>query len=246
MRILITNDDGINSEGLRALAETLEKRGEVFVVAPDRERSAVSHSLTLHRPLRYEKIKKNFYAVDGTPTDCVYLAVNKLLKERPHIVVSGINKGGNFGDDITYSGTVSAAVEATLLKIPAFAISLAAKKDFKFRGAAQFATRLVEYILKNGMPKDTFLNVNIPNVNPEEIKSHMITKLGKRIYGSGIVEKVDPRGGKYFWIGTDGLGFEDLEGTDYYAIKRNFISITPIHLDLNNYSAMEELRQWKL
>ena len=163
-KILVTNDDGIYSKGIILLAKALTEVGEVFVVAPDREKSAIAHSLTLHRPLRVEKIKRNFYAVDGTPADCVHLAVNAILPERPGLVVSGINKGGNLGDDITYSGTVSAAFEGTLLGIPSFAVSLVARSHFKFHPAARFAVRVAQAILKKGLPKDTLLNVNVPNL----------------------------------------------------------------------------------
>ncbi|HCY19768.1 MAG TPA: 5'/3'-nucleotidase SurE, partial [Deltaproteobacteria bacterium] len=160
--ILVSNDDGIHSEGIKALARALKRVGDVFVVAPDRERSAASHSLTLHRPLRVEKIGINSYAVDGTPTDCINIAVNGILKKRPDLVVSGINKGGNLGDDVTYSGTVSAAMEGTLLGIPSFAISLVSRENFYFNIAAKFAARLARHILKKGLPKDTLLNVNVP------------------------------------------------------------------------------------
>ena len=172
-KILVTNDDGIYSKGIILLARALTEVGEVFVVAPDREKSAIAHSLTLHRPLRVEKIKRNFYAVDGTPADCVHLAVNAILPERPGLVVSGINKGGNLGDDITYSGTVSAAFEGTLLGIPSFAVSLVARSHFKFHPAARFAVRVAQAILKNGLPKDTLLNVNVPNLD-EERRSSLI------------------------------------------------------------------------
>src|SRR4030042_6381203 len=164
-KILVTNDDGIHSKGILVLAKALREVGDVFVVAPDREESAIAHSITLHRPLRVEKIKKNYYAVDGTPADCVHLGVNVLLPDRPELIVAGINKGGNLGDDVTYSGTVSAAFEGTLLGIPSFAISIDARSHFKFHTAARFAVRVARYIAKTGLPKNTFLNINVPNVD---------------------------------------------------------------------------------
>ncbi len=220
--------------------------GEVFIVAPDRERSAASHSLTLHKPLRVEKIGPNAYAINGTPTDCINLAVNGILKKRPDLVVSGINKGGNLGDDVTYSGTVSAAMEGTLLGIPSFAISLVSisRENFDFKNAARFAARLARFILKNRLPKDTLLNINVPDV--DEIKGYRITKQGKRLYGDAVVEKVDPRGKKYYWIGGDILKWEGGEDTDFKAITSNFISITPVHLDMTNYASFKELHKWKI
>ena len=200
--ILVTNDDGIQSKGIMALAKVLREIEDVLIVAPDIEQSAVAHSLTLHRPLRVEKIKKNFYAVDGTPADCIHLAVNTILPERPRLIVSGINKGGNLGDDIIYSGTVSAAFEGTLLGVPSFAISLVSRSHFKFDVAARFALRMARSIIERGLPKNTFLNINVPNLDEKEIKSYQITHQGRLIHnGDEVVEKVDPRGRKYYWIG---------------------------------------------
>ena len=242
--ILISNDDGIHSEGIKALARALRRVGEVYVVAPDRERSAASHSLTLNRPLRVELYGTNVYAVDGTPTDCINIAVNGILKKRPNLVVSGINKGGNLGDDITYSGTVSAAMEGTLLGIPSIAISLVSRDNFDFKMAAKFAARLARFILKNGLPKDTLLNVNVPEGG--DIKGYRVTKQGKRFYGDAVVEKVDPRGKKYYWIGGDVLKWEGGQDTDFQAVADQFISITPVHLDLTNHSSFKELHNWKI
>lgn len=244
MNILVTNDDGIFSEGLKSLVRALESQGDVFVVAPDRERSAAGHSLTLHHPLRVEEVSKNHFSVDGTPTDCVNLAVNGILSFRPDIVVSGINKGANMGDDITYSGTVSAAMEGTLLGIPSVAVSLATRKDFDFSAASKIAVRIVEEVVRKGLPKDTLLNVNVPHIRENEIKGCRITRQGKRVYGDAIVEKVDPRGRKYFWIGGDDLGFEHLEDSDFQALSEGYISITPLHLDLTNYSSIDEMNRW--
>src|SRR5690242_7792248 len=188
--------------------------GEVVVVAPDRERSAVSHSLTLHRPLRVEHLGDARYAVDGTPTDCVNLAVNGILKRRPALVASGINKGANLGDDVTYSGTVSAAMEGTLLGIPSLAISLIGQPPFQFAQAATFAQRSATWVMERGLPSGTLLNANVPE-NGRARRGFALTRMGRRRYGDAIVEKVDPRGKKYYWIGGEELQFVEEEGTDF-------------------------------
>ncbi len=244
--ILISNDDGIRSEGIKTLARALRRVGEVYVVAPDRERSAASHSLTLHRPLRAEKVELRQYAVDGTPTDCITLAVGVILPRRPSIVVSGINRGWNLGEDISYSGTVSAAMEGTLLGIPSIAISLVGEEKFDFRIAANFAARLTRRILKKGLPRDTLLNVNVPQMPAKmKIKGYRITRQGKRVFDDVVVEKVDPRGKKYYWIGGDMVKWEGGKDSDFYAISKGYISITPVHLDMTNYSSMNELKEWR-
>jgi 5'-nucleotidase len=241
--ILVSNDDGIHSEGIVALAEALRAVGEVVVVAPDRERSAVSHSLTLHRPLRVEELGPQRYAVNGTPTDCVNLAVNGILGRRPALVVSGINKGANLGDDITYSGTVSAAMEGTLLGIPSLAISVLGRAAFRFDAAAVFAARLAAWVVARGLPPDTLLNVNVPaRDDGRPIGGFALTRMGRRRYGDAIVEKVDPRGKKYYWIGGEELEFVEEEGTDFHAVSQGLISVTPIHLDLTNYKSFDALR----
>jgi 5'-nucleotidase len=246
-KILVTNDDGIHSEGILSLAKALHEVGEVWVVAPDREKTAVAHSITLHRPLRVEKIKRNSYAVDGTPADCVYLGVNVILSKRPQLIVSGINKGGNLGDDVTYSGTVSAAFEGTLLGIPSFSVSLVSRSQFKFHTAARFAVRLARYILKKGLSKDTFLNINVPNLDEKEIKSYKITKQGRWAHnGNKVIEKVDPRGKKYYWLGTDQFVFDERGNTDFEAVSNASISITPLHLDLTHYPSLRELKKMKI
>ncbi len=242
--ILVSNDDGIRSDGIRALAAALRRLGVVYVVAPDRERSAASHSLTLHRPLRVANLGKRFWAVDGTPTDCISLAVGAILPVRPHVVVSGINRGGNLGEDVSYSGTVSAAMEGTLLNIPSVAVSLAGRDTFDFSAAAGFAVKTVRHVLKNGLPKDTLLNINVPAV--KRIKGYRITMLGKRFFGDVVVEKVDPRGKKYYWIGGDMVRWEGGKDADFHAVSKGYISITPLHLDLTNYSSIAELKLWRL
>ncbi len=243
MRILVSNDDGIHSEGLITLAQALEDLGEVFVVAPDREQSAASHSLTLHRPLRIDEINSHWFAINGTPSDCILLGVNGILKDgKPALIASGINKGANLGDDIIYSGTVSAAIEGTLLGIPSFAISIASRNDFHFETASNFAKSLSRYILEKGLPSNTVLNVNCPNVAEQKIKSYEITRQGRRIYSDIVVEKVDPRGEKYYWLGGGEPGYDaSEEDTDFKAVYDNRISITPLNLDMTNYSSMAEL-----
>ena len=245
MNILISNDDGIHARGLRVLADVLSSLGEVWVVAPDRERSAASHSLTLNRPLRVTKVGPTWYTVDGTPTDCVALAVMGMIKRKFDLVASGINLGGNMGDDVTYSGTVSAAFEATLLGVPAFAISVAADRRVDFTAAGRIAVTLAELIGKNGLPANTLLNVNVPNLRPSEIKGVAITQQGRRHYGDIIVRKVDPRGKAYYWIGGKEPTWEPSEESDYAAVIAGCISVTPLHLDLTNTRALEELRRWE-
>ncbi len=240
------NDDGIRSEGLLALADALRELGAVYVVAPDRERSAVSHALTLAHPLRIEKMGNRLYSVDGTPTDCVNLAVNGILRgKKISLVASGINKGANLGDDITYSGTVSAAMEGTLLGIPSIAVSLVSRNHFRFEGPAKFALRVARNVLRKGLPKDTLLNINLPDIPLEEVREVRVTRQGKRIYGDSIVAKRDPRGRRYYWIGGDNLERQDIPGSDLEAIEENCISVTPIHMDLTNYGSMRALRGWK-
>ena len=245
MIILVSNDDGVHSPGLHLLAERLGEIGEVYVVAPDRERTAASHALTLHKPLRLECLKERVYSVNGTPTDCVNLAVNHILPEKPTLLVSGINKGGNLGDDITYSGTVSAAMEGILLGIPSFAVSLVAKKDFNFEGAADFSVKLAVQILKRGLPHYTLLNVNVPNLPSHLIQGVQMTSLGKRIYDEDLViENIDPRGKHYYWIAGNKIRWEEGKETDNIAIESNQISVTPVHLDLTHYEALPKLKAW--
>lgn len=237
-RILITNDDGIFSEGIKLLARALGDLAEVTVVAPDREQSASGHALTLSRPLRMQQTEPDWYAVDGTPTDCVNLAVLWLLKDHPpDLVCSGINFGSNLGDDVTYSGTVSATFEGTLLGIPSVAFSQEVAQGFAWEPAVRFAKALVETLFMTEVPKDLLLNVNVP---AGDIQGVSFTKLGRRVYKQSIVEKLDPRGRKYYWIaGTP--QWERAEGTDFEAITEGRISVTPLHLDLTYYPGLESL-----
>lgn len=235
-RILVTNDDGVEAHGLRHLAEALERLGEVIVVAPDREQSASGHALTLHRPLRLTELSEGFYSVDGTPTDCVNLAILWLLRDRPpDLVVSGINQGLNLGDDVTYSGTVSATFEGVLLGVPSVAFSQEIENGYSFERSAEFASRLVEVLLEEELSADLLLNVNLPAA---PIRGVSFTRLGHRVYEQVVVEKIDPRGKRYFWI-AGSPEWRDEEGTDHRAVSTGEVSVTPLHLDLTDYERLQ-------
>ena len=252
--LFVTNDDGIASPGIKILAKTLKSIGEVYVVSPATEQSAVSHALTLHRPLKSAKAGKNTYYINGTPTDCVIIGVNKLLPSRPDIIVSGINNGGNLGDNLTYSGTVAAAIEGTLLGIPSIAVSLVTeynknnglhKMTAGLNRAADCAKDIVNRIIKSGLPKHTLLNVNIPHT--QDIMGIKITRQGKLVYDNGIQIISDPRGKECYWIGGGEPQWEKGGDTDLDAIHSGYISVTPVHLDLTNYRAMKYLEEkWGL
>lgn len=244
MRLLITNDDGIYSEGIAALSDALSSLGEVWIVAPDRERNAVSHALTLHRPLRLTPLADRSFAVNGTPSDCINIGMNFLLPERPDLIVSGINKGGNLGNDVNYSGTVAGAVEGALMGVPSFSISLSADGNFNFSPAAQFAVRLARFIVRHGLPPQTVLNVNVPDTGGDEINRYAITTLGTTTQTNTIEEKTDPRGFTYYWIGRkhdhpeeSGLG----DTSDLKAVREKSISITPLHLDRTHHASFKAL-----
>jgi 5'-nucleotidase len=242
--ILVTNDDGIHSEGIIALAEALKEVGDVFVVAPAHEMSAASHSLTLMRPLRIEKIDSRHYSIDGTPTDCVTLAMNLILKNNPpQLVVSGINKGGNLGDDVTYSGTVAGALEASIHGLPGIAVSLVQRVNFDFSHAARLAVELARRVLGDGLPRGTLLNVNVP---PGPVRGIKVTRQGTKIIKPTIIEGTDPRQRKYYWIGEESLTWNEEPGTDYEALRHGLVSITPLRNDLTDYNALSELqsRDW--
>jgi 5'-nucleotidase len=242
-RILLTNDDGIHSEGLILLEEALREVGDVYTVAPASEMSGASHSLTLARPLRIRRIDDRHWSVDGTPTDCVTLALNKILpeEERPDICVSGINHGGNLGDDATYSGTVAGALEATILGVPGLAISLVAREQFNFTEAARFAVVAARKVLKEGLPEGTLLNINVPRV---EIKGVRVTRQGIKKARPVISEHIDPRGKPYFWIGEEYFGKSSEDGTDYRAIEQGFISVTPLKSDMTDHRALTAIDTW--
>jgi len=246
--ILVSNDDGIEAPGIRALREELASIGEVVVVAPDREMSAASHSLTLQVPLRAKRIEENRIAVEGTPTDCVLLAIKNLLPEPPDLIVSGINRGANIGNDVTYSGTVAAAMEGTLLGVPSIAVSLERPSAgaYDYGPAARVARAIASLVLERGLPEWTLLNVNVPSRPEKEIAGTALTRLGKQVYEDLIVEKTDPRGRSYYWIGGQEETWSPQKGTDYAALDAGLVSITPIELDLTDYRTMEGVRCWPL
>jgi 5'-nucleotidase len=246
IRILITNDDGYHSDGIIALENALSEIADVYVVAPASEMSGASHSLTLARPLRIRQIDARHWTVDGTPTDCVTLALNRILTadERPAICVSGINHGPNLGDDATYSGTVAGAMESTILGVPGLAFSLDANRSHDFTEAAKVARELTEKALDEGLPPGTLLNINVPKGVP---KGFRITKQGFKNARPVISEHIDPRGKPYYWIGEvrDGFHLDEEGGTDFEAVEEGFVSVTPMRSDLTNYAAMEMLQSWE-
>lgn len=236
---LVTNDDGVSADGIHALAEGLTPIADVVVVAPDRERSAAGHSLTLHHPLRATELSKDRYVVDGTPTDCVNWGTHYLLRKRkPDAILSGINFGLNLGDDVTYSGTVSAAFEGAILGIPSVAFSQEIAPGFSFDAAARFAREMALAILENPLRPGTLLNVNVP---AGEVRGVRAVKMGRRTYQEGVLEKLDPRGKKYYWIGAAAPTGEPEAGTDLWAISEKYISVTPLHLDLTDYATLDTL-----
>lgn len=239
--ILLTNDDGISAPGLTHLADALSPVGEVFIYAPDRQRSAVGHGVSLHFPLRVTEVQPRWYMVDGTPADCVILAVRRLLGRRPDLVVSGINPGANLGDDVTYSGTVAGAFEAMLLGIPSFSISIISHFPENYEPAKQTAALMADLLLRNGLPEDIMLNVNLPDVPAEEIRGIVATSMGRRNYQDEIVERRDPRDGAYYWIGGAQPDHYMAPGTDFEAVQDNKISVTPLKRNLTEYEALASL-----
>ena len=235
----MTNDDGVHSEGIHALAAALRPFGDVTVVAPHIEASAIGHALTLRRPLRMEQLRDGVYEVDGTPTDCVNWGILHLLKDdKPKLLFSGINLGLNLGDDVTYSGTVAAAFEGTILGVPSVAISQEIETGFAFDAAADFARRLARRLLEEPLPSGTLVNVNVPAGTPKGIR---VARLGKRRYGEAVIEKLDPRGRPYYWIGSTIPEGDLQEGTDISAVAEKWISMSPLHLDLTDYRSLEAL-----
>jgi len=243
--ILLTNDDGIFSPGLAALREAVSPLGQVVIVAPDRDNSAVSHSLTMSRPLRVQKQAESVYALDGTPADCVSIALAKILKKRPDLLISGINSGPNLGDDISYSGTVSAAVEGTMYSIPSMAVSLAGEPPYDFAPAGKVTAKLAAMILARGLPENTLMNVNVPG--DTAITGTKVTRQGRRLWENSVQETFDPRGRRHYWIGGGSPVKDSGKDTDVHAILTGCISITPIHLDLTNHEGIFQLRDdWQL
>lgn len=245
-RILISNDDGVHAPGIRALAEALQPLGEVTVVAPLTEQSASSHALTLHRPLRVKELGPRIYAVEGTPTDSVLLAVKELLAEPPHLVVSGINQGPNMGEDVLYSGTVAAAMEGAILGIPSLAVSLASWKATDFGPAAGVAAELAAALLSREVPDRFLVNVNVPPVPREEFRGLRVTQLGNRVYNDVIIKKTDPRGRAYYWIGGSEPSWTPSTESDFAAISENRVSVTPLLMNLTDLEQLQFLREMDL
>lgn len=252
--VLITNDDGIASRGLELLALRLAEAFDVVIVAPSKEWSTTSHSLTLMRPIEVHQTASNRYVVEGTPTDCVHLALKGLLNRKPDLVVSGINRGANMGEDVSYSGTVAAAMEACLCGAKSFAISSVDWMEPRFEAAAEFAVRLAPQLVRRRLPPRTFFNVNVPSVEAREVRGARWTKLGHRLYpldvravhSSELPTGFGRNSSRYFSIGGVGLNFRDAPGTDFHAVKRRRVSVTPLHLDLTCYPVLARARKWKI
>lgn len=244
MHLLLSNDDGYHAPGLAALAGALRPLGDITVVAPDRNRSGASNSLTLDSPLRMTQQDNGFYSVDGTPTDCVHLAITGLVEQEPDIVVSGINAGANLGDDVLYSGTVAAAMEGRFLGLPAIAVSNISPQPQFFETAARVARWLVEKLQRDPLPADTILNVNVPDVPWEDLTGFQATRLGHRHKSEPVIRMEDPRGRPIFWVGPAGAEQDAGQGTDFHAVRINAVSITPIQVDLTRYDALEKVAGW--
>lgn len=246
MHILVTNDDGMASPALLRLKRELQAFGRVTIIAPDRNQSATSQSLTLHRPLRIHAHEPDVYSVDGTPTDCVLIAFHGMLVERPDFVVSGVNHGPNMGEDVFYSGTVAAAIEGVLQGVPSLAASLVTRQPTDFAEPAAIVGRLMRQVLARGMPPRLLLNVNVPFRPPGELAGLEITRLGSRVYQDTLVKKVDPRGRDYYWIGGEDPVWRPEPGTDFHAVHHGRVSVTPMRLDLTDGDAIERLQGWSL
>ncbi|HEX8690992.1 MAG TPA: 5'/3'-nucleotidase SurE [Longimicrobium sp.] len=246
--ILCTNDDGYLAPGLGVLAKAARALGEVHVVAPDREQSATSHSLTMHVPIRARQVAERTHYVTGTPTDCVMLGVEALLPRRPDFVLSGVNHGMNMGEDVLYSGTVSAAMEATIFGIPAVAVSYAGRGDVDHLEAyGPLLERLLRQIVgRGGFPPETLLNVNLPAIPPEQVRGVRVTRLGRRVFTDAFMQGRDPSGRPYYWIGGGNIEWQLHEGTDFHAVAEGCVSVTPLHLDLTNHALLEHVAGWKL
>ncbi|MBI4357399.1 MAG: 5'/3'-nucleotidase SurE [Gammaproteobacteria bacterium] len=244
MKLLVSNDDGIYSPGLSTLATSLRTVAEVIVVAPDRNQSAASHSLTLERPLRIHPLDNNAYIVNGTPTDCVHLAITGMLGIKPAMVISGINQGANLGDDVLYSGTVAAAMEGRFLGFPAIAVSLVGEDLKYFSTAAEVAKRFVMRLLVEPLPANTILNINVPDVSFPLLSGVRVTRLGYRHISEPVVEGVDPRGGKVYWIGSPGREQDGGPDTDFCAVREGFVSVTPLLVDITAHEALSPLVSW--
>jgi 5'-nucleotidase len=239
--ILITNDDGIHSPGLAALKKGLAPLGRIVVVAPDRDNSAISHALTMHRPLRLTELESDVYTLDGTPTDCVSIALSKVFDHPPDLLVSGINNGPNIGDDITYSGTVSAAIEGTMYAVASLAVSMAGEPPFEYTHSEPIIRQLARKVLDNGLPASTLMNVNIPDRVP--VKGIKVTRQGRRIWKQAVQEVTDPRGRMHYWIGGGTPLLDSGKDTDVHVLSEGFVSISPIHLDLTNHEGISYFKE---
>lgn len=244
MRILLSNDDGVEAPGLHALAAILAEIAQVTVVAPDRDRSGASNSLTLEMPIRARRLDNGFIRVEGTPTDCVHLAITGLLDEEPDMVVAGINAGANMGDDVIYSGTVAAATEGRFLGFPAMAVSLTSHTPRHFATAARVARELVERLRTSPLAADSILNVNVPDLPYEALKGLCATRLGHRHKAEAVVKAKDPRGRPIYWVGPAGPEQDAGPGTDFHAVNGGFVSVTPIHVDLTRHQALPAVAEW--
>ncbi len=244
MRILLSNDDGYRAPGLEAMASALAQTDSVTVVAPDRDRSGSSNSLTLERPLRAHIAANGFYYVDGTPTDCVHLAITGLLEQEPDMVISGINAGANMGDDVLYSGTVAAATEGRFLGLPSIAVSMTSYDPRHFDTGARALVTVIDRLRKEPLQSTSILNINVPDLPWNEIRGFKITRLGNRHKSEGVIKQTDPRGDPMYWVGPPGAAQDAGEGTDFHAVENNFISITPLQIDLTRYDSLQYLEQW--
>lgn len=244
MKILVSNDDGVGAAGIKILATELATIAEVNVVAPDRNRSGASNSLTLRDPIRIKQLENGYHSVEGTPTDCVHLGLTGYFDSEMDIVVSGINEGSNLGDDVLYSGTVAAAMEGRYLGLPAIAISMLGEHDLHYETAAIIAKQLVLHLVANRLPSQTILNVNVPNLPLDKIKGLQVTRLGTRHGAEPIVKDKDPRGRPIFWIGPPGSEADAGPGTDFHAVNAGYVSITPLHLDMTYYKMFDQLSTW--
>jgi len=244
MKILLSNDDGYLADGLASLAIALKDLGDLTIIAPDRNQSGASHSLTLDAPLRVNRTSDGIYFVNGTPTDCVHLAITGLLDEDPDMVVSGINHGSNLGDDVLYSGTVAAAVEGRFLGLPAIAVSLVGENPKHFDTAAQATRELVEHLLANPLPADTVLNINVPDVPYEDLQGFEATRCGGRHRSQPVIPLTDPRGKTLYWVGPAGEGQDAGPGTDFHAVEHNRVSVTPLQVDLTRHDHVSSLQDW--
>jgi 5'-nucleotidase len=247
MLILCTNDDGYLAPGIGILSDAARGLGEVHVVAPDREQSAMSHALTMHFPLRARKVRDGVHHVDGTPTDCVAVAVGALLERKPDLVLSGINHGPNMGEDVLYSGTVAGAMEATILGIPAIAVSYAGRDAEHMASYGPFLETLLPQLVREGeFPRETLLNINLPAIPASEVAGVQVTRLARRVYLDSLTKAVDPNGRPYFWIGGGEVEWSAPEGTDFHAINTGYVSVTPLHLDLTNHALLADVAAWDL